>query len=615
MRITIVVHVSLARAGEPSGVGMRSTAERYVLVPDTLITTCAHDPLAVGVYIAIARLAMIAKGSVTLAARDLARWMGSDRNAERVAIMRRIVKLEARGWLMIARAPATKHRLLPTWGRDQAGSARPWRFEQSNSGRPAHLRGRRLPMALLDDYLGRLDLQPAQGRALVCRYFTRPLLDLIDIGVYAIGLRAEVIPTPRLRHLELYGDIGMLPPRSSRSLLELAAAGKLTTLEHEVAAPVLLSIQGHARLASTVPSASQYALLSSTSLHGSVHRSPDGSTNTSEALPQSPHQDDQNAARFCTSSQIVWDVGMVQESTNHDSTPDPDRVVGDTSIALNYYVNKPHDRPACAQAIPDALSPEYTSVNLTEVASSLAKAVVAGHCVLNPSRTILPGEWHELRELQDTHGAEQLQIWQARASRAQAERPHGVTPAYYQACAAQAACAVYRPSPTSCTQTAVAGAEVHLSAPAPLVLDPACDAMLRAMGVRQRQQLAGVSYDLIVAWHAVLEHPGLAARFTSPLGFAVTQMRRGNPPPIRELDRWAKRTCQDERYEAWRYVEAPVITSTAITYEQQLEAYVRTIAPANADLGDLCILAGRLEAGATNAEALAYLQASIGGYA
>jgi hypothetical protein len=45
-------------------------------------------------------------------------------------------------------------------------------------------------------YLGRLDPQPGHGSALISRYFTQPLLDLVDIGIYAIGLRAEVAPSP-----------------------------------------------------------------------------------------------------------------------------------------------------------------------------------------------------------------------------------------------------------------------------------------------------------------------------------------------------------------------------------------------------------------------------------
>jgi hypothetical protein len=178
MRITPVVHIVTARQTVRASEGRRRAALpdqelrpeppvplRYVLVPDPLITAYAHDPLAVGVYVAIARLAVIAKAAVPLAARDLAAWMGSHRDADRAAIMRRIVKLEEGGWVIIERTAAAKHHLLPTWGRDQAGTARPWRFDTADSGRPSHLRGRRVPLALFDDYLGRLDPQPGQYAA------------------------------------------------------------------------------------------------------------------------------------------------------------------------------------------------------------------------------------------------------------------------------------------------------------------------------------------------------------------------------------------------------------------------------------------------------------------
>lgn len=43
------------------------------------------------------------------------------------------------------------------------------------------------------------------------------------------------------------------------------------------------------------------------------------------------------------------------------------------------------------------------------------------------------------------------------------------------------------------------------------------------------------------------------------------------------------------------------------TDERRLEARVRSLAPADADLEDLCALAGALEAGASDVEALAQL--------
>jgi hypothetical protein len=45
----------------------------------------------------------------------------------------------------------------------------------------------------------------------------------------------------------------------------------------------------------------------------------------------------------------------------------------------------------------------------------------------------------------ERYGADQLLIWQARASRVKSERPYGITPAYYHACAARATSDAYRP--------------------------------------------------------------------------------------------------------------------------------------------------------------------------
>lgn len=65
----------------------------------------------------------------------------------------------------------------------------------------------------------------------------------------------------------------------------------------------------------------------------------------------------------------------------------------------------------------------------------------------------------------------------------------------------------------------------------PLPVDPACDALLASMGVRERQKLAAVPYALIASWQTALAHPRMAAQFASPIGSAVAQMQRGNSPP------------------------------------------------------------------------------------
>src|SRR5262249_31770365 len=139
----------------------------------------------------------------------------------------------------------------------------------------------------------------------------------------------------------------------------------------------------------------------------------------------------------------------------------------------------------------------------------LAASVVEGHRALNPQRPIPQGEWCELLALQDVHGADQLLIWQARASRAAGERPHGGMPAYYYACAAQAACEMYRPSAPWSAAAPPQDDVPHAAAHTLAELDPTCDALLRAMGVRERRKLAAVPYDLIASWQIALGHPGL----------------------------------------------------------------------------------------------------------
>jgi hypothetical protein len=595
---------------------------RYVLVPDALIRAFADDPLAVGVYVAVARLAMVAKAAVPLAARDLVLWMGSDRDADRVAIMRRIVKLESRGWLIITRTMAAKHGLLPTWGRDQAGAARAWCFESPDSGRPQHLRGRRIPIGLFDDYLGRLEPQPTAGRALISRYFTRPLLNLTDIGVYTIGLRAEIMPTPGLQHLELCNEAGMLPLPDTQFLLAQAAGGALTTCLDDVTVPVRLSVHGYARLGLHAPIINQPLHITTVRLDGSPHGSPDGSSDTAAKLSRIVGQEAIHRVANTPTTLIAWDVGMIHESTNHDSTAD--HVLGHDGGAVTmpgeYYVAATAEpntsvHPTNALSVPSRTPFEVQS-RIEDTAEQhtppVSDCVVEGHRALNAHRRILAGEWYELLRLQEAHGVEQLLIWQARASRVVREGSIGITPGYYHTCAARAECEAYQPRSQFYKIVMATPALPEHSTSVPVWADSRCEPLLQLMGVRERQKLAAVSYELITCWQLALAHPGMAARFTSPVGFAVAQMQRGKqPPPIAELDRWADQVQRtNERYELWRYIASPATIVDRTMDEQQLEARVRSIAPPNADLADLCLLANALESGATDAEALAQLGTS-----
>jgi hypothetical protein len=583
----------------------RPSQGNYVLVPDPLIIAFADDPLAVGVYVAVARLVAVAKGAVPLAARDLVAWMGSERESERAAVMRRIVKLEQAGWLMVDRQSQHKHHLLPTWGRDRSGRPQPWQLDAADVGRPAHLRGRRVSVGLFDTYLGRLDPRPGHRRAVVSRYLTRPLLTLTDIGVYTIGLRAEVASTERLQQLQLQSDAGMSPPPPSEDLLARAASGALTITLDGMMVAVGLTMQGYVRLG-IVPPALQPSGCAAEQVFGSpresLARSAAGSVSLGCEAPHLPHESAVNSDTSSTDALIAWDVGIEPESTNHES-PAHEPVGGGEVLSAPPW-SEWSASPPCGDA---ALSVREEECN--EGSSLVMPGVAAGHRALNPGRPISPGEWFELLALQQTVGADLLLIWQARATRAQTARPCGVTPAYYRTCAAHHACASYPPgTATDDLSRLVCPAPVAI--PTATQLDPVCAGLLLAMGIRNRKALVGVPQELIRSWADIIGHPGLAVRFTSPVGFAVSQMRQGNQPPsVEELDRWSilARRAED-RYEAWRHIEPSSTTPSNVSAEAQLEARVRSLAPPDASLAELCELAQLLEAGSRDGEVAIHVQ-------
>lgn len=583
----------------------------YVMIPDALILAFAHDPLTVGIYAAIARLAVITRGAIPLAARDLAAWMGSARDADRAAIMRRILRLADAGWVLVERRRIQKHRLLPTWGQDQHGALRGWRFDSADGGRPSSLRGRRVPLALFDVYLGRLDPQEGPRRALVCRYFTRSLLDLTDIGAYIIGLRVETPPTARLHQLGLYRADRLVPPEDAGTLLARAAAGTLSTLEQETPVVVGLSVHGLLRLGLT-PDSSHDAAARPQPANGSADRSPPGSVHGSgggsvadaDQLPALAHCDAEDAAGSDAATLIAWDVGTCHESITHDS-PAMHAVGGADTI---------EDVPAAGMGAADcATLAAPQSLSGDQPLADLDAAVLAAHRALNPCRAIMPGEWHELLMLQQDVGASQLQIWQARALRASVRRRLGVTPDYYRACITdprQPIPANAPPDTVNCRTQPSAADTVPSSAP-PTVMDDRCVALLRRMGVRAPHSLADVPYELVAAWDAALTHPGMVMHFASPAGFAVSQMRQGHAPPSPdELDRWAT-DGSGHGHEALRHLP-PMPPATGGT-EATLEARVRAIAPPNASLSDLCTIAALLEDGVADADVRSRFMARYAG--
>lgn len=210
----------------------------YLPMPERLLRAFAHDPLAVGVYLAVARCALSMRGPAPLSPADLSDWFTGTRTRNG-AILRRIRTLIAMGWLIAEHGHAVKLRLLPAWAPDQ-----PWNANAAHLGKPTGVRVRRVPLDLLDSYVGRIDPQPGRRAALITRYVDRPLLDLTDLGTYALASLTTITPTPRLITLGLCDIAGApLSPQQLAPLLAEVAAGRV----RDDAGPVALSTQGRFR--------------------------------------------------------------------------------------------------------------------------------------------------------------------------------------------------------------------------------------------------------------------------------------------------------------------------------------------------------------------------------
>jgi hypothetical protein len=219
----------------------------------------------------------------------------------------------------------------------------------------------------------------------------------------------------------------------------------------------------------------------------------------------SPQQDTKSATYDDHGLLIAWDVGNDHEQINHDSSPDPLVVDGGRAAAVGSFAGVTLKAQCdCQRILHDQQRCAATRADLPPV--GLAASLVTSHRTLNTGRPLHTGEWHELLELQQTYGADQLLIWQARASRVKRERPYGITPAYYHACAARAVSDAYRPSRHTHGREILAEPTGYRVEP-PLPVDPACDALLALMGVRERQKLAAVPYALIASWRTAVAHP------------------------------------------------------------------------------------------------------------
>ncbi len=445
-----------------------AAAERpapYLRVPDKLLRNFAHDPLAIGVYLAVARCALSMRGAAPLSPADLAAWWYGDRSRD-LAVMRRIRRLIEDGWLLADGGRAVKLELLPTWGRSASGEVWPWRFDAPQQGKPAHVRVQRVPLALLDGYVGRIDPQPGRTPALVTRYVDAPLITLHDLGTYALATIARIEPSERLCAIGLFVD-GL--PQPPRPLVELA---KTRPCDEAVKPTLCLT---------------EHTADANGSANGSLNGSLNGSANGS-------------------------DQTCLDEETSGAS--EREKCDGETTLALHAW----DSWDSRIEGIPP-----------------------------NPPNG---GGGRARRQSNSVSGQQPL--------------------------------------------------------------DPASDAALASIGIRNRGALAEVPLPLIQAWQTAVQHPGLQQRIDDPPAFAYSQLRQHVPPPgMDELERWAQQASRrSSGIDPGRHY-APV-DQIDVNEEQQLAQLVRhaqALIGSDADEMLLGYLVDALDAGHADATAMALAQA------
>lgn len=167
-------------------------------------------------------------------------------------------------------------------------------------------------------------------------------------------------------------------------------------------------------------------------------------------------------------------------------------------------------------------------------------SVAQAHLLLNPQRTIAPGEWLELHDLQQEHGSARMLIWQARAARRRAPIVQ-ITPDYYRACALRdlvdaGQSATYR-SMDPCEQTS----ELSISPSAASNIRNRClptghlADQLHMLGINVLSGLADLAPELVGQWVAASKHPDWAQIWDDPGGAARTLLLRNQAPPSSEV--------------------------------------------------------------------------------
>ena len=526
----------------------------YIYVPHNLLNDCYSSPLAIGIWIVIGRLNKRQRGGIPLSAADLAHWLGHPKDANshkavRAAIMRAIDQLITLDWLQVERERGMKHTLLCTWGQLN----RPWDFSQPGTGRPTHVRGVQVPAALCDLYIGELTPKAGRAEAHTRSYLTRPLLDLKDIGVYALARYTIITVTPRLQHLNLADEQGVYAPLTLAELKQQLIDGHITTLDDNGGVQRI----GFRDQGFTAPN------IFFAPLSGSSCGSPCGSNNDPVSTSHLAHIEAENStSKVPQPTTRMDDQDMIPQEIKDSTAILHDLESGDGSPNLRLTKSSPDVANKSMLYKLDASGTFHEK-------PTLDPAIVAHHQALNPQRVIAAGEWYELVDLVAQNGVKRMLIWQARAARSRTSRPDGITPAYYVMCAGREALAIYHPpraprtknqvekkheceGVTDVSHTAPKLSQTHCSAAS--ALDPERESLMADIEAQAgqsiiiRDRFATVSIEVLRAWRdrAVVQHPGLAIRFSEPLNFAVEMLRNNRMPPSdRQLERWYAQRQQE----------------------------------------------------------------------
>lgn len=196
-----------------------ASPDTYVPLPRRLMEDLRGTTAALGVFVLLARLFQITSEAVPLSPGDIHAY---DPSMSTGAARRALNRLVDDGYAIIEDSTGPKFRYRPSWGM-VAGAPRPWEHDKPSWGRPRHIFAVRLDDRLLDTCIGRLRPHPVHP-AVVDRYIATPLLNLRDIGIYALGLAGIRKPGATLTRLGLLDSAGHpLPLPADTTVLAIAS--------------------------------------------------------------------------------------------------------------------------------------------------------------------------------------------------------------------------------------------------------------------------------------------------------------------------------------------------------------------------------------------------------